>query len=51
MVSSTIVALARASGQHRLAHRDPIAPQVVAIKFDLLAPEGQFALTIEADAG
>jgi hypothetical protein len=34
MVSSTTVALARASGQR------PNRPQVVAIKFDLLAPEG-----------
>ena len=51
MVSSTIVALARASGQRRLAYLDPIAPQVVATKFDLLAPGGQFVLAIEADAG
>jgi hypothetical protein len=33
------------------AQQTGFAPQVVAIKFDLPAPEGQFALTIEADAG
>jgi hypothetical protein len=38
-----MIALARAT--------DRFAPQVVAIKFDLPAPEGQFAVTIEADAG
>jgi hypothetical protein len=33
------------------AQQTGFAPQVVAIKFDLPIPEGQFALTIDADAG